>query len=190
MWLDQLKQVYGDDLQVAWKPFSLSQVNQQEGDGYRVWDEPDEKLPAAVWGLRAGIAAQRQGGEPYERFHVLLLKARHEDRKELGDKEVLRSVAQEAGLDVERFMEDLEDRSALQEIARSHEEAVEKHGVFGTPTFLFANGASAFLKMFKPATREEADSSFKTLVALIRDERFVGEVKRPQPPWPKGALAP
>ena len=186
MWLDQVKQVYGDDLQVNWKVFCLTQVNQKVGEGYQVWEEPDEKLPADLWGLRAGIAARRQKEELYWRVHLLILRARHEDRKDLGDKEMLRDVALKAGLDVERFMEDLDDRGTLQEIAQSHQEAVEQFGVFGTPTFVFPNGASAFLKLLSPATQEEALKTFETLMVLMENERFVGEVKRPQPPWPKG----
>ena len=178
----------GDAFKVNWKPFSLAQVNQKIGEGYKVWEEPAEKLPPGVWGLRAGLAAGRQGSEQFERFFSLLLKARHEDRKELGDKEMLKDVAQEAGLDVERFMRDLEDPSTLQQVAESHTEAVEEHGAFGTPTFVFPNGASGYLKMLPPEGKEQAVKAFDTVMELMEGEAFVGEVKRPQPPWPKGVF--
>ena len=188
MWLDQVKQADDGAVKANWKPYALAQVNQKVGEGYEVWDEPEEKLPAGVWALRAGVAASRQGEEPFERFLSLLLKARHVDRKELGDRDVLRAVAEAAALDVERFLKDLADPSSLQEVADSHTGAVEKYGVFGTPTFTFANGGSAFVKMLQPNSVEDAAKAFYTVMALAEDSLFVGEVKRPQPPWPRGVF--
>ena len=183
-----VKQARGDGFTINWKPFSLAQVNQKVGEGYKVWDEPADKQPPGLWGLRASVAASRQGQEQLDRFLFLLLKARHVDRKELGDKEVLRAVAQEAELDVEQFLIDLDDPASLQEVVDSHTEAVEKFGVFGTPTFRFSNGGSAFLKMLRPDTKEQAAKAFDTVMELMESEMFVGEVKRPQPPWPRGVF--
>jgi len=134
------------------------------------------------------VAARRQGAEPHDRFLFLLLKARHVDRKELGDKEMLYGVAQEAGLDVAQFREDLEDPVTLQEVADSHTEAVEQYGVFGTPTFIFSDGGAAFLKMLRPDSAEDAARAYDTLMDLMQRDLFVGEVKRPQPPWPRGVF--
>ena len=156
------------------------------GPEYRAWDEPDEALNGSMWGLRAGEAARRQGSEAMGRYLLLLLKARHEDRKELGDRDVLKELAKEAGLDVQRFEKDLDDRSTLEAIAQSHTKGVEEFGVFGTPTFVFENGASAFLKLIRPKTDDEAVKAFDSLMAVMEGEVFVGELKRPQPPWPKG----
>ena len=183
-----VKQARGGEepIEVTWKPFSLQQVNQKVGPDYEAWAEPDDEMHHSVWGLRAGEAARRQGEDALRRFMPLILKARHEDRKELNDKGLLKGLATEAGLDVDRFMKDLDDRSLLDDIAASHTKAVEELGVFGTPTFVFENGAAAFLKMIKPKTQEDAVRSFDTLMALMQTEVTVGEVKRPQPPWPKG----
>jgi len=94
----------------------------------------------------------------------------------------------EAELDVARFERDLDDRSTLDDIAESHTKAVEERGVFGTPTFVFENGASAFLKLIKPTSPEEANKAFDALMTIMESNLFVGEVKRPQPPWPKGVF--
>ncbi len=178
-----------EPLEVTWKPFSLAQVNQKTGDpDYRAWAEPDEDLDQSLWGLRAGQAARRQGEDALRAFLPLLLNARHQDRAELNDTAVLQRIAGEAGLDVERFTTDLNDRSTLDEIAESHTHAVEELGVFGTPTFVFEGGGSAFLKLIRPQENEQALSAFNSLLGLMRDEVFVGEVKRPQPPWPKGVF--
>ena len=181
-----VKQELGDAIDVEWRPFSLEQVNQKVGEEYQVWSEPEEKIPPGIWGLRAGIAARRQGKEQRDRFLLALLRARHVDRRDLGGREVLTEMAQEVGLDMARFIKDLDDRSAVQEIAESHRQAVEEHGVFGTPTFIFPGGGSAFLKMLKPKSTQEAAKSYSTLLELMQNEMLVGEVKRPQPPWPQG----
>lgn len=183
-----VKEHSSDEFEITWKPFSLAQINQKMGEGYKVWDEPEASHPPGLWGLRAFVAAGRQGKDLLDHFLMLLLTARHVDRKELGDPEVLRGVAQEAGLDVDKFMSDLSDSSTLQEVIQSHEEATQQYGVFGTPTFRFSNGGSAFLKMLRPDTEEQASRAFDLLKKLMEDELFVGELKRPQPPWPKGVF--
>ncbi len=191
MWLDKVTEAMGGEapLEVTWKPFSLAQVNQKTGDpDYKAWAEPDESLDQSLWGLRAGQAARRQGEDALRAFLPLLLNARHQDRVELNDVAVLQRLAGEAGLDVDRFTADLNDRSTLDEIADSHTHAVEELGVFGTPTFVFEGGGSAFLKLIRPQENEQALSAFNSLLGLMRDEVFVGEVKRPQPPWPKGVF--
>jgi 2-hydroxychromene-2-carboxylate isomerase len=185
-----VKQAQGGEepLEINWKPFSLEQSNQKVGSDYKAWDETDENLNGSLWGLRAGIAAGRQGGDAMRRYLLLLLYARHEDRADLGDKALLKELAKKADLNLVQFEKDLEDRSTLDEIAASHTEAVEERGVFGTPTFVFENGASAFLKMIKPRTPAEAKEAFDALMPLMGSSLFVGEVKRPQPPWPKGVF--
>ena len=175
-------------IEINWKPFSLEQVNQKIGPDYKAWDEADGDLNASLWGLRAGMAAKRQGEDLMRRYMPLLLRARHEERKDLGDKELLKELARQAGLDMPRFEKDLEDRTTLDEIAASHTEAVEEKGVFGTPTFVFENGSSAFLKLIRPKTPQDAERAFDSLIDVMQNEIFVGEVKRPQPPWPKGVF--
>ena len=191
VWLDQVKEARGGTeapIEITWKPFSLQQVNQKIGPDYQAWAEADEDLDGSLWGLRAGVAAKRQGEDAMRRYMPLLLKARHEDRKDLGDKDLLKELAAQANLDLDRFAKDLDDRTTLDEIAASHREAVEERGVFGTPTFVFENGASAFLKLIRPKTPEQAERAFDSLVDVMSNDIFVGEVKRPQPPWPKGVF--
>ena len=177
-----------EPLEINWKPFSLEQANQKDNPDHQAWALGDDELNGSLWGLRAGVAAGRQGDDAMRRYLPLLLHARHVDRSDLGDRELLKRLAAEAELDVARFERDLDDRSTLDEIAESHTKAVEELGVFGTPTFVFENGASAFLKLIKPASPEEANKAFDALMTIMESNLFVGEVKRPQPPWPKGVF--
>ena len=190
VWLDRVKQVYGENLEITWKSFSLEQVNSKQGADWRVWEQPDGYASRSLLSLRAGEAARLQGTQSFERFHLALLTARHGDkgRVSLDQVEPLVAVARGAGLDVDRFQEDLDDQALLKNIARDHTEAVEVHGVFGTPTFVFEDGNAAYLKTFLPP-REESIAFFEHFVALVANRPYLGELKRPQPPWPKGAVS-
>ena len=189
MWLDRVKQVYGDDLQITWKNFSLEQVNSKEGPDWKVWEQPDVHERRALLAAMAGEAARRQGNELYQKFHLALLTARHggDGRIPLNEEEPLVKMAETAGLDVGRFQEDLKDRELANIVGRDHTEAVESYGVFGTPTFLFGNGTTVYLKTFIPP-EEDSVAAFEHFMALMGHRSYIGELKRPQPPWPKGAL--
>ena len=189
MWLDRVKQVYGENLQITWRHFSLEQINSENGPGWRIWCQPDIYASRSLLSLMAGEAARRQGDEAFARFHMSLLSARHggEGRIPLNETEPLVSVAQDAGMDVIMFREDLTDRKVLENIARDHTEGVENHGVFGTPTFVFENGKAVYLKSFIPPS-EDSTTFFEYFVALMAHHSYLGELKRPSPPWPKGAL--
>ena len=189
MWLDRVKSVYAERLDIAWKFFSLDQVSSQRGPEWKVWDQPEGEQGRSMLSLRAGAAARRRGKEAFDRFHLALLRARHGggQRIPLNEPGPVVEVARQAGLDVARFNEDFHDPESLREIARDHTEAVEKHGVFGTPTFVFENGNAVFLKTFIPP-EDDSVAFFEHFTALMAHRPYIGEMKRPQPPWPKGAV--
>ena len=177
-------------MEITWKNFSLQQVNSKEGPEWKVWEQPDTHEARSLVAAIAGEAARRQGEAAYERFHLALLTARHggEERIALNRKGPLIGIAEEVGLDVDRFREDLKDPELVKIIARDHTEASDKHGVFGTPTFLFETGNSVYLKTFIPPV-EDSVEFFDHFVGLMSGRSYIGEVKRPQPPWPKGAVS-
>ena len=189
MWLHRVKQEYGERLDITWKHFSLEQGNSKNGSEWKVWEQPDTYKSKSLVALRAGEAARRQGMEAFERLHLALLTARHggNGRISLDQTGPLVAVAGDAGLDASRLREDMGDRGLLDNIARDHTEAVERLGVFGTPTFVFDNGGAAYLKSFIPP-QEDSVAFFEHFVAIVAQRQYVGELKRPQPPWPKGAL--
>jgi predicted DsbA family dithiol-disulfide isomerase len=190
VWLDKVKQSYGDRLEITWKNFQLEQVNNKEESDRKVWDLADQHEGRSLVAAMAGEAARRQGNEAFERFHLALLEARHGggERIPLNQEDPIVKLAQKVGLDAGRFQENLKDRSLLDNIARDHTEAVDHHGAFGTPTFLFENGNATYLKSFIPP-EEDSVAFFEQFVALAFHRSFVGEIKRPQPPWPKGAVS-
>ncbi len=136
MWLRNVREEKGERPNVDWRPFVLAQANSKEGPDWKAWEQPPGEDNRGLLALKAALAAMRQGEELYDNFHLALLKARHEDRKDLVDINVILDVAKDSGLDVSRLREDIEDPSILKTIAESHGEATEKYGVFGVPTFV------------------------------------------------------
>jgi hypothetical protein len=189
VWLDRVARAEPGRLEITWKSFVLDQINSKKGSDWKLWEQDGAYEDSrSLLSLHAGESAKLQGRDAFERFHVALLVARHGGRRlSLTDRDALVGVAREVGLDVPRFEQGLDDRGLLENIARDHKEAVEQHGVFGTPTFLFENGTSAYLKSFVPPEDDSVDF-FNHFVALFADRAYVGEIKRPQPPWPKGAV--
>jgi len=175
----------GDKLQIDWRYFSLEQINQKNGPDWKVWDQPPTYESRSNPSFIAAEAARRQGQDAFLRMQEQLLKARHEEKRFFTDRETLVLAAQRAGLDVERFQRDLEDRSLLQRLGQDHTEAVEKYHAFGVPTFVFENGQAAYLKMNPPPPKEEAAAVFEDLYRTMAQRPYIYELKRPGEHWPK-----
>ncbi len=177
-----MKEVYGDRLQVAWKSFSLEEINKKQPEEWHVWDQPDDYPSRGLPAFRAAEAARRQGDYAYDRMHFALLEGRHQRRKDFTDANDIEELAREAGLDLERFKRDVADRSLLQRIAADHETAVSKYGVFGTPTFVFEKGQPFFMRIRAHDDSAAAARTFDSLYETFVNQGNVHEVKRPTPP--------
>ncbi|OLE79062.1 MAG: hypothetical protein AUG06_08860 [Actinobacteria bacterium 13_1_20CM_2_65_11] len=164
---------------VRWRYFSLTQVNSTE-PGWTVWDAPAGEKVRGRLAFKAAEAARRQ--ERFDGYHAALLRARHHNRLDIDDPEVVEQVAAESGLDLERFRRDIGDPTILQALARDHRHAVAKHGVFGTPTFVFPNGASAYIRLGDAPGGAEALHVYDSLLAVAADEPRILEIKRPTKP--------
>ncbi len=189
VWLAKVEEASGEDVDVDWQPLSLAQVNSKEEPDFKYWEQPGalDGSDNTLLAHRAGLAAKRQGKEQFKSFFMTLLRARHEDKKDLTDTAVMEEAAGRAGIDLARFREDIADPDLLRELAESHNRAVEEFGAFGVPTFVFPGGKTAFLKMFIPPD-DQAVEMYDSLVKVMGEFAYVGEIKRPQPPWPHGVL--
>ena len=187
MWLDRVGQTYGDRLDINWKHFSLEQVNSKKGPEWKAWEQSDPATTSSLLAQIALEAAKRQGADAFDRYHLALLTARHggNGRIALNRLEPLLEVARGAGLDADRLREDMDEAALAEKVGRDHMEAVAEHGVFGTPTFVFESGNAAYLKTFIPP-EGDAVEFFDHFVAMTAHTAYFGELKRPQPPWPKG----
>lgn len=187
MWLDEVKKSLGDQLKLNWRNFSLEQINYKGDDDWKVWEVKDLTQTKALMASIAGEAAKRQGAEAFDSFFLTLLKKRHGDRVKLNDNNIFIELADECGLDVVKFEKDLHDPTLIEIIVKDHKEATEIYGAFGTPTFAFNDSQSVYLKAFIPPKSDSLEA-FEHFIGLFSEHSYFGEVKRPQPPWPKGVI--
>ena len=166
----------GRDFEVGWRYFSLTQVNNKE-EGWTVWEAPESEPVRGRLAFKAAEAARRQ--DAFDRLHMPLLEARHIHRQDLEDARVVRAVAGDAGLDLERFERDLASAGILEGLARDHQEAVSGHGVFGTPSFVFPDGASAYVRIRPAPVGAGALALFDELTRTIEERPYLLEIKRP-----------
>lgn len=169
-------------VQVDWRYFSLEQVNQRAGEGVNVWERPAGYDSTGMSAFAASEWVRRQGNsELWERFHAGLLEVRHTGKKERLTPAVVERVAEGVGVDVARLRREVENAALLAPVAEQHAAAV-KEGVFGTPTLIFENGLSGYLKMLPAPTGDEAVRAWTHLRSLIEGCAYIAEVKRPQKP--------
>lgn len=168
-------------LDVRWRYFSLTQVNSRDA-GWTAWGAPADENVRGRLAFMAAEASRRQ--DRFETFHATLLRARHQSRVNIDDAVAIDEVAEESGLDLDRFRRDLSDPTILDALERDHTHAVTVHGVFGTPTFVFPNGASAYIRLAEVPRAEDAPRMFDSLLAIASDEPRVLEIKRPVKPSP------
>jgi len=166
---------------IRWRYFSLTQVNTRD-EGWTVWGAPAGEKVRGRLAFKAAEAARRQ--DRFAAFHGALLGARHQHRLDIDDIDVVEQVAEDAGLEVGRFRRDIADPSILEALERDHLHAVGTHGVFGTPTFVFPNGASAYIRLVEAPSGADAVHLFDSLLAIAADEPRVLEIKRPARPSP------
>ena len=168
-------------LNVTWRYFSLTQVNSKD-DGWTVWDAPAAETVRGRLAFKAAEAARRQ--DRFDDFHMPLLEARHRDRLDVDQIEVVERVAVDCGLDIERFRKDLADPRILEHLERDHTQAVSVHGVFGTPTFVFPDGAAAYIRLAQAPDPSESTRVFERLLSIAAGEPSILELKRPRKPTP------
>jgi predicted DsbA family dithiol-disulfide isomerase len=180
VWLREVQNQLGaDQLEVSWKSFPLEQINAPDDAEYPVWDLPADRRSRGRDSLHAAAAARRQGSDAFDRFHMALLALKHEDDQDHGNRATLDEAARRAGLDLPRFTADLDDRDLLREIRDDYNSGREGYGIFGTPTFVFPNGQSAYLKLLPPPPPEDAVPLWQDFVRSVRDRPYLREIKRP-----------
>ena len=171
------------DLRFEWVHFSLYQSNHAGGDGWQLWNERlSDRDDAGTMGLLpflASTAARRQGRAQHDAFRMALLRARHVDHRPFHLATVM-EAAEEARLHLACFERDLADPEARTALAREHHRGVAEK-VFGTPTFRFPSGDTAYLRLREvPADRDDAVELFERLRGMLADYPYLETLKRPR----------
>ena len=169
----------GTKLVIRWKYFSLEQINSQQGPQWKIWEQPDDYPTRGLRAFWAAEAARLQGDTIFQAFHIALLKAKHEQKRDIADVNTIIEVAESTGLEMAKFQKDFSNRKLLTKLAEDHSFAVETLGVFGTPTLIFPERQAIFLKMSPPPSPRECPSVFMELFNLVYHRRNILEIKRP-----------
>jgi predicted DsbA family dithiol-disulfide isomerase len=182
-WVKEINSQLGDNwIEFDWRFFPLEQVNAPADTEETVWELPPENRSQARNSMHAAAAARRQGQETFERFSLALLELKHDKGQDHGKRATLEAAAAAAGLDLERFRTDLEDRSLLLNIRDDYLHGRNVHGVFGTPTFVFPGGESAYLQIRPAPPADDALALWEDFVRDVRDRPYLREIKRPRRP--------
>jgi predicted DsbA family dithiol-disulfide isomerase len=179
--LDGVRRTGKPDIRVGWRYFSLTQVNSKV-EGWTVWDAPTSEKVRGRLAFQAAEAARRQGR--FEELHMPLLDARHRDHLDLDEIQVVERVAADAGLEMDRFRRDVNDPTTIEALALDHQHAVRDLGVFGTPTLVFEDGTSAYVRLSDAVNGVPAPDLFERLVSVAGAEPRILEIKRPRRPLP------
>jgi predicted DsbA family dithiol-disulfide isomerase len=178
--LETIKKDVKGGLWITWKAFLLDQQNTGEDPGFMMWEHPDYPSQGML-ALVGSKAAKNQGEESFFRYHIAAFKARHDKGMDIADRNVIRDIAHEAGLDVVRFENDMDRRETWQAMGEDHLESKREYDVFGVPTLVFGRDAAVFVKLASiPASREEQISRFQSIAEMAVDRPYLLELKRPQ----------
>ena len=167
----------GEELPVTWRYFSLEQNNHSPNPDKKVW-ENSAVTTRGINAFRAAEAMRRQGTDLFKVFHQLLLNAVHKDHLDITDPDILKSIAEKAGADTNRFLSDFNDPAILDILAKDHFHAVNDLKIFGTPTFVFNGNNPLFLKIDLSDTANSLDL-FNEFLHIAEKRKNVLEIKRP-----------
>ena len=182
-WVREVNRQLGDDgIEVSWRFFPLEQVNAPADAETAIWDLPPDRRSRGRDSMHAAAAARRQGLDSFDRFHAALLALKHEEGLDHGKRSTLEEAALRSQIDLERFRTDLNDRELLKEIRDDYLSARNEFGIFGTPTFIFPGGHSAYLRLLPTPPSEDAVPLWEDFVRGVCDRPYLREIKRPQLP--------
>ncbi len=162
-----------------WRYFSLEQVNNKQESQWKIWEQPEDYPSRGLRAFWAAEAARCQGEAAFGSYHMALLKAKHEQGRDITDVDTLIELARDIGLETAQFQKDLNDNSLLLRLAKDHTFAVETLGIFGTPTLVFPRGKPVFLKLASPPPPSEGLAVFDEIRCISEQRQYIMEIKRP-----------
>jgi 2-hydroxychromene-2-carboxylate isomerase len=140
----------GADWDVEFVPFSLSQVHVADGD-LPVWEDPEKR--SNLLAAEVGLVVRDKFPDLFPSTHIALFAARHDQAQDVREEQVLREVLTAQGVDADVVFGEIEAGWPLEQYRQAHEQGVERHRVFGVPTFLYGDEA-VFVRI---STRPKGD---------------------------------
>ncbi|HZC98997.1 MAG TPA: DsbA family protein [Actinomycetes bacterium] len=159
---------------VAFRPFSLSQVHLEEGET-PVWHT--EPRPSGVLALEWGLAVRDEFPEAFHEAHLALFSARHDYGRDLNDPQVLREAIASVGLDADDVAKVVAGAQPAKTLATEHTWAVEQYRVFGVPTFVVDQRAVFIRLMSRKPEPAEARVTLEHLLDILTGWPELNELK-------------
>ena len=167
----------GADWDLRYLPFSLGQAHVAEGES-DVWDEPEKDT--GIVALQAGVIVRDRFPDQFPQVHRALFGARHDDGRKLQDQDVVRSVLDTNGVDVDEVFSAIDDGTALKQVKAEHEAIVGSHNVWGVPTFISGDEA-VFVRIMDRAPegtdQKQSRDTIERLVGLLDSWPNLNEFK-------------
>jgi hypothetical protein len=165
----------GADWDATFVPFSLSQVHVPDG-GIAVWDDPAKQ--ADLMATAAAVVVRDEHPEAFPVLHEALFTARHDDGRDLREREVVVDVLNQAGLSAEEILAVVDGGEPVKQLRLEHERAATDHNVWGVPTFIVGDRAVFVRVMHRPAgDADVARATVEKVVRLMLDEPELNEFK-------------
>jgi protein-disulfide isomerase-like protein with CxxC motif len=165
----------GADWEVAFVPFSLSQIHVEEGQP-SVWDDPEKA--SHLLAMQAGIVVRDRYPEAFHAVHLGLFRARHDESRDLREEAEVRRVLADQGVDPNEIMAQIAEGWPLEAFRKAHESSVNDHQAFGVPTFMVGEQAVFVRLMTRPDGDAEASrSAIEHVVTLAQSRPELNEFK-------------
>jgi plasmid stability protein len=152
----------GVDWDVQFVAFSLGQVHVADGEP-SVWDKPEQD--SGIVALQAGVVVRDDYPDRFPAAHHALFAARHDHGLHLEDREVVRSVLEDNGVDADAVFAQIDSGHALAKVRADHEQWAASHKVWGVPTFVVGDQA-AFVRVMNRPDRD-ASSSVRAIDRIL-----------------------
>ncbi len=125
----------GSDWDVRFVPYSLAQGHVEE-DEPAIWDRERPLEAAGILALATGVAVRDTRPERFLDVHDALFAARHDQGRDLKEREVVADALAVAGLDPAPILAEVDRGGVLATVRAEHEQVVAGHEVWGVPTFI------------------------------------------------------
>jgi 2-hydroxychromene-2-carboxylate isomerase len=110
--------------------------------------------------------------------HIALFAARHDQGKKINEEAVVREALESVDVDADAVLAEIAGGGPLETVRREHVEAVERHEVWGVPTFLLGDQAVFIRLMDRPGDDvAHATRSIERILALMEEWPDLNEYK-------------
>ncbi len=170
----------GAPWEVTYLPFFLNQVHVAEG-GTPAWDDPaaaPDLLP-----LAAGVVVRDRFADHFPKVHRALFAARHDERRDLRERDVVVEALRGAGVDADAVLGEVDAGWPAKVVRDEHERAVADLAVFGVPTFVVGDRAVFVRIMDRPdGDGRVGRGRIEQVLDLLEDHPELNEFKHTRIP--------